>query len=127
MNQHRLAETKARFLADGAPVRLGGLAANLARVASFSSRGAPPESIFSLLQESKYFIEWTAREVPLETQTRLLELQRQLVRWTARWSLIAGQPGELQELAGIAREWADRLLKLSGLLDANAGPTTVST
>ncbi len=118
MNPHRLAESRARYLADGAPVRLGGLAANLARIASFTSRGASFKSVLSLLEESKYFIEWTAREVPLETQIQLLDLQRQLVRWTSLWPQVSEQAHERQELSAIAYQWADRILRLSGLLEA---------
>lgn len=117
MTPTRLAESRARYLADSAPVRLAGLAANLARIASFTLGGASFESVLSLLEESKYFIEWTAREVPLETQIQLLDLQRQLVRWTALWSQVSVQAHMQQELSATAHQWADRTLRLSRLLE----------
>lgn len=47
------------YLRDELPTRLGGLAANLARIKSFSSHPADRELVESLLEESKFFIEWS--------------------------------------------------------------------
>ncbi|MDQ2687323.1 MAG: hypothetical protein M3Y28_05595 [Armatimonadota bacterium] len=77
-----------RYLRDGLPVRLGGLAANLARVSSFSRSAASREAVSSLLDESKYFIEWTAAEAELDAATQLVDLQRQLAQWQLDWDKI---------------------------------------
>ena len=64
---------KERFLRDPIPVRLGGLAANLARVDSFSQNPANQAAVFDLFEESKYFIEWTAAETFGRQNAKTLE------------------------------------------------------
>ncbi len=66
---------KRRYLRDAVPVRLGGLAANLSRIKSFADKEASREAVASLIEESKYFIEWTARDAQVETAAQLVELQ----------------------------------------------------
>ncbi len=55
-------DIKDRYLRDPIPIRLGGIAANLGRVDSFSTNSANRDAVFRLLDESKWFIEWTAAE-----------------------------------------------------------------
>jgi hypothetical protein len=64
-----------RYLRDTLPTRLGGIAANLSRVKSFAARVANQEAVASLLEESKFFIEWTAGEADIDTAAELVELQ----------------------------------------------------
>ena len=52
-----LTAIRERYLRDELPVRLGGLAANLARIKSFSDHPNHCDVIESLLNESKFFIE----------------------------------------------------------------------
>ncbi len=54
-----------RYLRDEFPVRLGGLAANLARIKSFSDHPDHRDAVESLLEESKFFIEERGRGQPL--------------------------------------------------------------
>ena len=63
-----------RYLRDTLPIRLGGLAANLARIKSFSHNIANYKVIESLLEESKFFIEWTANATEVNTAAELVEL-----------------------------------------------------
>ena len=51
-----------RYLRDPLPVRLAGLAADLARVASSARHESGAASVAEMLEESQYFIEWTAAE-----------------------------------------------------------------
>ena len=74
-----------RFLRDPLPIRLGGLAADLARIASFSENPMNHSTVAGLLEESKYFAEWAALEAPLETQAALAELQVTLAVWERGW------------------------------------------
>jgi hypothetical protein len=53
----------------------------LARINSFSDHPDHRDVVESLLDESKFFIEWTAPKTILETQVKLVELQLQLARW----------------------------------------------
>jgi hypothetical protein len=66
-----------RYLRDALPTRLGGISANLSRVKSFVARDANQEVVAILLEESKFFIEWTAGEADIDTAAELVELQMQ--------------------------------------------------
>jgi len=75
-----------RYLRDALPIRLGGLAANLARVKSFSDHPDHREVVESLIDESKFFIEWAAPDADLLVQAALVELQVQLACWQHAWA-----------------------------------------
>ncbi len=113
-----------RFLRDSLPVRLGGLAANLARARSFSSNPMHGAVVAQLLEESAWFIEWAAPEAPLETQLILVDCQRQLARWRLSWADIWADPKRRVDVAERAGAWSQKLLNLSGLVQAAARGTT---
>jgi hypothetical protein len=98
------------------PVRLGGLAANLARIKSFSDHPDHHNVIESLLNESKFLIEWTAPDAGLDTQVALVELQLQLARWQRAWAEIWTDPVRRATVAEQAGVWSERVLEMSGLL-----------
>lgn len=106
-----------RYLQDDLPVRLGGLAANLRRVQSFSRNDANRDVVESMLDESKHFIEWTAAEADIDKAAELVELQVQLARWQYKWHDIWNDPAQRREMAEQSGRWSDRVLELSGLLD----------
>jgi hypothetical protein len=116
-NMTDLAATRKRFLRDDIPTRLGGLAANLARVGSFSKNVANREAVFSLLDESKWFIEWTAAETAIETAAQLVELQIELALWQLDWTAIWPNVALRAAIATHSRMWSERVLQLSGLVD----------
>ena len=109
---------RTRYLRDAHPVRLGGLAANLARIASFSDRDEHRSVVRDLIVESEHFIEWTAADAELDDQERLVMLQRQLARWQIqverRWEDRRGR----QQMAASVRESSEEILQMSGLLTA---------
>jgi hypothetical protein len=105
-----------RYLRDELPIRLGGLAANLARITSFSSHAASLEVVESLLDESKFFIEWTAMDADTDTAAELIELQLQLARWQGSCTSIWKDPAQRLELGKQAHLWSERVLDRSGLL-----------
>lgn len=70
-----------RYLRDTLPIRLGGLAANLSRIKSFAAYDAGRDAVESLIDESKFFIEWTAAEADSSVAAELVELQVQLACW----------------------------------------------
>ena len=72
----QLEEKKERYLRDATDVRLGGIAANLARVQSFGRTCKTGGKIEFLLRESRFFIEWAAPDVSLEIATELRDLPR---------------------------------------------------
>lgn len=101
-----------RFLRDPVSTRLGGLAADLARVASFGENPANRHAVTSLLEESKYFAEWIAPDAPLETQAMLAELQVTLALWERRWR----KGLEIPAMRTEAEQQSAALLSLAGLV-----------
>ncbi len=111
-----LQEIKHRYMQDPLPTRLGGLAANLARINTFSRHDANQDAVFGLMNESKYFIEWTAHEAEVEVIAQLVELQIKLAFWQQTWASIWINKDQRQAVAQESREWSDKVLELSGLL-----------
>lgn len=101
-----------RYLRDPLPVRLGGIAADLARVVSCAANSRNHQVVASLLEEAKWFAEWAAPEAPIEIQEVLAELQSQVAWWQRRWLAGAPEPS----MSTDAQAWSDRVLKLSGLV-----------
>ena len=111
-----------RYLRDSLPVRVGGLAANLSRIKSFASHEASRDAVESLIDESKYFIEWTAAEAEIQTAAELVALQIQLARWQCSWSRVWVDIERRRRFAEESSVWSKRVLELSGLLRASAAP-----
>ena len=105
-----------RYLRDAVPVRLGALAANLARMKSFSSHPDHRDVVERLLEESKFFIEWTAGDAEPELQAQLADIQLQLARWQRRWNEIWADRAQRAAMARQAEDWSRRLLSAAGLV-----------
>jgi hypothetical protein len=111
-----MVKIRERFLKDDIPTRLGNLASNLRRIKSFSSLDVNQEVVKDLLDESKYFIEWTAAETEIHTAGELVELQILIARVTFNLDRIWVDSNRRNNLAEQAMQWSDRVLELSGLL-----------
>ncbi len=59
---------------------------------SFSNNIRNYEVVESLLNESKFFIEWTAAEAEIDTAATLIDLQIILARWQYNMSRIWENP-----------------------------------
>jgi len=105
-----------RYMQDELPVRLGGLAANLSRIKSFSANEASRETVASLIDESKMFIEWTAAQAEINTAAVMVDVQVQLSLWQIRWERIGADPAKRKQLAEQSGIWSKQILELSGLL-----------
>jgi hypothetical protein len=105
-----------RYLRDGLPTRLGGLAANLGRIKSFASHGGSREVVESLMNESRLFIEWTAAEAEVNTAAELVGIQVRLAGWQYSWPGIWDDPAMRNKVAEEAGIWSQRVLEMSGLL-----------
>ena len=110
-----MASVKARYLCDPIPVRLGGLAADLARIGSASANAANGEAVHVLLEETRRFIEWTAAELDVDVAAELVDLQLSLTLWLRVWEDECAHPAQRALLAYEATCWSDRVLALSGL------------
>ena len=111
-----LSRIKERYMGDDLQVRLGGVAANLARIASFSDNPSHREAVEGLLEESKFFIEWTASEATVEMQAELAQLQVELARWHVRLDEDWSNEKARWDMAVAIKDWSETVLKLSGLL-----------
>ncbi len=102
-----LEEIKKRFLKNNLSVRLGCIASDLARINSFLQMPCSQKVIRDLIEESKFFIEWTTPKLPLDLQEELIKLQIQLALLTYSWNR--------GEIAKLSDRWSKKILKLSGL------------
>lgn len=111
-----LEQRRARYLQDALPIRLGGLAANLSRVASFSKHAHIQETVSSILLESRWFIEWTAQELEIFQTAELVELQVQLALWDLESHRHWNDEKWRNSLSNEAQRWSQRILEMSGLM-----------
>jgi hypothetical protein len=111
-----------RYLRETLPNRLGELAANLARISSFSHNNLNCDAVANLIEESKFFIEWTAIDAGIDRAAELVELQVQLARWQLGWQDIWLNQARKLEVSNQAKIWANRVLEMSGLLSEAIAP-----
>jgi hypothetical protein len=114
-----------RYLCEPLPHRLGELAANLARIASFCDNDLNDEAVASLIEESKFFIEWTAIAAGIDQAAELVELQVQLARWQLSWASIWADGAKRRMVAEQAKVWSDRVLAMSGLLAESVASSSI--
>lgn len=107
---------RSRYLQDTPPMRLGGLAANLGRIASFTKYADHLDVVDSILQESKWYIEWTASDFDIQQAAELVRLQVQLALWQLQSRNRWDEESWRLELAADSKHWSERLLEMSGLL-----------
>ena len=109
-------ERRDRYLKDNLQTRLGGLAANLARISSFVKNPANLESVKNLIEESKFFIEWTAEEAEIEKSFELVKLQIDLALLERKleidWSINENREAIGQQ----AKLWSKQVLIQAGLI-----------
>jgi len=111
-----LSAVKTRYLRDPIPVRLGGLAADLARIGSVSGNPANGRAVQILLENASRSIEWTAGELDIDAASELVDLQLSLTLWLHAWEHAAASPVQRALLAHEASCWSERVLVQSGLL-----------
>lgn len=112
-----LEERKVRYLRDSLSIRIGGIAANLARVGSFVAFPQGKIAVGGLLEESKYFIEWTAAEFDIAMTVELVDLQRKLVRWHRNIDRFWDDEVTRMAVGAEAIGLSEMLLERSGLLN----------
>ena len=112
-----LKERKERFMRDSEPIRMGGLAANLARIKSFSENDDNATAVFHLLEESKYYIEWAGHEMDVNSAVQLVDLQRKISGWQLRFDTVWADTTKRKMLAKAAARWSSVILRSSGLLE----------
>ena len=111
-NKEKLYE---RFMRDPLSRRLGGLA-TVGRISSSARQSADVTQVANLLDEAKYFIEWTAAETEPEIAAELINMQRLIVLWQKAWTQKDITPEQRTLPAIQAKQWSDQTLDFSGLL-----------
>lgn len=111
-----LEQKRERYLRDPLPVRLGGLAADLARIASSARHTLGNASVAEMIEESRYLIEWTAAEAEPEIAGELVDIQRMLTLWRRAWPEAQHSQAQRLLLSVQAKKWSDQDLGYSGLL-----------
>jgi len=106
-----------RYLRDTIQIRLGGIAANLARVCSFARNPGNKAAAESLIEECKYFIEWTAPAAENDTRNYLVLRQIEFALWQLKWDTIWSDEKKRSEIAALSKSYSEKILRLSGLLD----------
>lgn len=112
-----LERKRERYLKDTLPVRLAGLAADLARIASSARQPTGSVSVAEMLEESQYFIEWTAGEAEAEVASELADIQIMLALWRRAWPEAQRLRTQRTLLSVQAKKWSDQVLVYSGILD----------
>jgi hypothetical protein len=109
-----LQSLRARYLKDPLTTQLGGLAANLARIKSFSNNPQHKEIVRIMIIESEYFSEWAGLKAHLNVQIKLVELQQILARWLYNWNDIWEDKEILCSVIKQADMWTRDILCLAG-------------
>jgi len=107
---------QARYLRDPLPVRLAGLAADFARIASSARYEDGAANVADMLEEAQYFIEWTAAELDPDLAGELVDIQRMVALWRKTWPEAQKSVTQRTLLSVQAKKWSDQVLDYSGLL-----------
>ncbi len=113
---NNLDKIRERYMIDSLPIRLGGLAANLARISSTVKNSANVEVVKSLIEESKYFIEWTAIEAEPETAAQLVLMQIKLAVLQLNLDKNWNEEEKRLQIGRQAKDWSQSVLQNSGLI-----------
>jgi hypothetical protein len=68
-----------------------------------------------LLEEARYFIEWTAADAEPEIAAELVSMQRLITLWLSAWDTTSQYKEQRTLLSVQAKHWSDRALDFSGL------------
>jgi hypothetical protein len=105
-----------RYLQDPLSIRLGNLSSSLGRLADSISRPERRDMALRMVDECRWFIEWTAADADAEIAAELARLQLTLTMWRKRYlaeaQLILGPIDAAHE----ARKSAEMVLGWSGLI-----------
>ena len=70
-----------------------------------------------MLEESQYFIEWTAAAAESEVAAELVDIQRLVALWRKAWPEAQQYPIQQTLLSVQAKKWSDQILGYSGLVN----------
>ncbi len=69
-----------------------------------------------MLEESQYYIEWTAAEAEAEIAAELVDIQRMIALWRKAWPEAQRNSTQRTLLSVQAKKWSNQILGYSGLV-----------
>ncbi|QLE52759.1 hypothetical protein FD724_32005 (plasmid) [Nostoc sp. C057] len=105
------------FMLDDVPTRLHHLATHLSQIQSLWTQGSSEDLILALVNESRYFIEWTVPDMvkadDIDRACELVDLVRLLTRWLFHWDNIWTDAEQKQSASLETSYWLRRVLEIS--------------
>ena len=111
-----LDELKNRFMSEPFEKKLGHLASDLARIASFAEDAGSVQAAMDVIEESKFFIEWMAPDAAADLRATLSDIQIRLAYWQVGLAAFSATPAKIDMLRRTVKRWSRELLNASGLL-----------
>lgn len=105
------------FMQDDVTTRLRRLATHLSQIQSLWTQGSSEDLILALVDESRYFIEWTVPDMvkadDIDRACELVDLVRLLTRWLFHWDDIWTDAEQKQSASQEISYWLQRVLEIS--------------
>lgn len=105
------------FMQDNVTTRLRRLATHLSQIQSLWTQGSSEDLILVLVDESRYFIEWTVPDMvkadDIDRACELVDLVRLLTRWLFHWDNIWTDAEQKQSASVEISYWLQRVLEIS--------------
>jgi hypothetical protein len=105
------------FMQDDVTTRLHHLATHLSQIQSLWTQGLSEDLILALVNESRYFIEWTVPDMvkadDIDRACELVDLVRLLTRWLFHWDNIWTDAEQKQSASVEISYWLQRVLEIS--------------
>ena len=105
------------FMQDDVTTRLRRLATHLSQIQSLWTQGSSEDLILALIDESRYFIEWTVPDMvkadDIDRAAELVDLVRLLTRWLFHWDNIWTDAEQKQSASAQISYWLQRVLEIS--------------
>ncbi len=99
--------------------RLTHLATSLQKIDLFSIDDKQKEAVREVIEQSRWYIEWTAREVcevNVENAAELVDVARELTSWLFDWDNHWNDSKNREIMRQQAKAWSERVFKMSQLL-----------
>lgn len=105
------------FMQDDVTTRLRRLATHLSQIQSLWTQGSSEDLILALVDESRYFVEWTVPDMvkadDIDRACELVDLVRLLTRWLFHWDDIWTDAEQKQSASAQISYWLQRVLEIS--------------
>ncbi|AFY44464.1 hypothetical protein [Nostoc sp. PCC 7107] len=105
------------FMQDDIPTRLHHVATHLSQIQSLWTQASSSDLILVLVDEIRYFIEWTVPDMvkadDIDRAAELVDLVRLLTRWLFHWDNIWSDSEQKQFAFQQIQDWLHRVLEIA--------------